>query len=181
MLYRKLQCSLSSLNVLLVSFLFLILVSPCFSLKTIFFLYTPLSFASWPSIFTSPISLYDTCPFKYLKKVVDGVCLVVNYNVQVTSSSMRLIKLLPTIKCRGNKLLLSKKTSPTTHDSLTSTSPSHLELLKAFCLFISPSRANSLLGRMMLHCQHYSPTIPSSVLKTPQVHILEYHLLLMTK
>ena len=60
------------------------------------------------------------------------------------------------------------KLPPTTHDSLTSANPSHLELLKAFCLFISPSWVNSLLGRMMPHCQHYSPIIPSSVFEPPQ-------------
>ena len=60
-------------------------------------LYTSTFLTSSPSISTSPPSSFDTCYLSHLKQVVEKTYLAVTCTVQVTFSSMRLIKLLSTI------------------------------------------------------------------------------------
>ena len=85
-------------------------------------------------------------------------CLAVNYIVQVTSPSMQLIKLLPTIYCRGNRLLLTEN-FPWISLLHLSFSPRASKRLLSLLLFSS--------GMWCLNNKTNSSAIPSSVLGHP--------------
>ena len=91
------------------------------------------------------------------------------YTVQVTSSSMQLIKLLPTIFLMWRQQTTFYWKLPLTFMTL-SLQPilSSWSSLRLFCLFPSPPRVNSFLSRMMPQYQRFNPTFPSLVLKPPQ-------------
>ena len=90
------SCPLSSSRASLSLSLCLSLSSPLFQ-YSLLSLYTSTFLTSSSSISTSPPSSFDTCYFSHLKQVVEGTYLAVTCTIQVTFSSMRLIKLLSTI------------------------------------------------------------------------------------
>jgi len=60
------------------------------------------------------------------------------------------------------------KTSPTPHDSLSSSNPSHLKLLRTFCLFSSYPQVTSFFRHVMPQYPLYSSTTLSSVIEPQQ-------------
>ena len=122
--------TLFSPSVLLVFSLYLgTCVLPLFSVNPIFLLiYFSFSHIS-TFILTQHTSYHDTCFFLYLKKVAEGTCLAVTCIVQVTSSSIQLIKPLPPFNAEAT-CYPKLETSPTITDSLSSYPSFNLERLR---------------------------------------------------